>query len=252
MISVYGWKGATWIIAGIVLNGVAVGALFRPLEPESPRRNSPQIVVDTGEHEVIDETLQSKTLLSEKNGKADGAIIGENGKISQPVNKNLLINSDVTDNDLARSCGHLPTHMLLEKTKGNFVCRSMDDVTLYRKKELDKLKIKELQSPLHRKDIFYSGSIAHLAEFQSQKDLDSYHRSITNIPTLDQTDGGSKGNYFVRMCWSMLSVFREMMDFSLLKNPVFAFYGASCFLCMLGKDLSLFSIHLNNVWDTVR
>ena len=28
----FGWKGATWIVAAIVLNGVVCGAVFRPLE----------------------------------------------------------------------------------------------------------------------------------------------------------------------------------------------------------------------------
>ena len=32
LLNVYGWKGATWIIAGIALNGMVAGALFRPLE----------------------------------------------------------------------------------------------------------------------------------------------------------------------------------------------------------------------------
>ena len=32
LLNVYGWKGATWIIAGIALNGVVAGALFKPLE----------------------------------------------------------------------------------------------------------------------------------------------------------------------------------------------------------------------------
>ncbi|CAH1795975.1 unnamed protein product [Owenia fusiformis] len=42
LIDTYTWKGATWIISGIVLNGVVVGALFRPLE-NPPRRKKPQL-----------------------------------------------------------------------------------------------------------------------------------------------------------------------------------------------------------------
>ena len=31
LIDHYGWKGAMWIIAGFILNGVVMGAVFRPL-----------------------------------------------------------------------------------------------------------------------------------------------------------------------------------------------------------------------------
>ncbi|WAR07464.1 LOW QUALITY PROTEIN: MT12B-like protein [Mya arenaria] len=37
LISNYGWKGAMWIIAGIALNGIPIGALLRPLERRRPR-----------------------------------------------------------------------------------------------------------------------------------------------------------------------------------------------------------------------
>jgi predicted MFS family arabinose efflux permease len=31
LIENYGWKGAMWVIAGLALNGVVIGMLFRPL-----------------------------------------------------------------------------------------------------------------------------------------------------------------------------------------------------------------------------
>ena len=31
LVTEYGWKGATWITAGLVLNGAVMGALFQPL-----------------------------------------------------------------------------------------------------------------------------------------------------------------------------------------------------------------------------
>ncbi|XP_074652406.1 monocarboxylate transporter 12-like [Tubulanus polymorphus] len=59
----YNWKGATWIVAGVVLNGCVAGALFRPLEPgpdvpvagvESPTSSSPSSPeLDAGEGKII-------------------------------------------------------------------------------------------------------------------------------------------------------------------------------------------------------
>ena len=35
LLAEYGWKGANWIIAGIILNGIAMGFVFRPLKKPS-------------------------------------------------------------------------------------------------------------------------------------------------------------------------------------------------------------------------
>lgn len=40
----------------------------------------------------------------------------------------------------------------------------------------------ETVRPLSRKDIFYSGSVMNLPEYQSQKSLQSYRQSIMSIP----------------------------------------------------------------------
>lgn len=40
----------------------------------------------------------------------------------------------------------------------------------------------EIVRPLSRKDIFYSGSVMNLPEYQSQKSLQSYRQSIMSIP----------------------------------------------------------------------
>lgn len=40
----------------------------------------------------------------------------------------------------------------------------------------------EMVRPMSRKDIFYSGSVTNLPEYQSQKSLQSYRQSIISIP----------------------------------------------------------------------
>ena len=86
----------------------------------------------------------------------------------------------------------------------------------------------------------------------SNKDI-SYTQSITSIPkdsTRNTEPGSSKG--CLRVCKSFKDTLGEMMDFSLMKNPVFALYGASCFLCMTGKfklilllNLEFFNFNFN-------
>lgn len=48
----------------------------------------------------------------------------------------------------------------------------------------------QMVRPLSRKDIFYSGSVNHLPEYQSQKSLTNYRQSIMSInrPRTEMSD----------------------------------------------------------------
>lgn len=49
--------------------------------------------------------------------------------------------------------------------------------------------------PMSRKDIFYSGSIVNLREYQSQKSLTNYRQSVVSIPTRpSRTEMGGDGD----------------------------------------------------------
>lgn len=47
----------------------------------------------------------------------------------------------------------------------------------------------QIVRPLSRKDIFYSGSVVHLPEYQSQKSLTNYRQSVVSIPRQSRADG---------------------------------------------------------------
>ncbi|XP_070201574.1 monocarboxylate transporter 5-like [Littorina saxatilis] len=104
----------------------------------------------------------------------------------------------------------------------------------------------EVDNPLQRRDIFYSGSLRHIPEYQSAHSLAEYRQKVTILPC-DDSDGeeGEEGDstgdeesivsrrrsFFKRIvCDPFLAIF----DVSLLKSPTFIIYGASCLLCMLG------------------
>lgn len=50
---------------------------------------------------------------------------------------------------------------------------------------------KELVRPLSRKDIFYSGSVINLPEYQSQKSLANYRQSVVSLPRYGTQTGMS-------------------------------------------------------------
>lgn len=110
--------------------------------------------------------------------------------------------------------------------------------------------------PMSRKDIFYSGSIVHLPEYQSQKSIASYRQSVLNLPkaagtgsisgSIMTTGPGGVGHEYVdgkakpAPCCSWLSTgafksaLEQLMDFELMKNPVFIFIAVSNVFGMLG------------------
>nr|XP_023030024.1 monocarboxylate transporter 13-like isoform X1 [Leptinotarsa decemlineata] len=79
--------------------------------------------------------------------------------------------------------------------------------------------------PLGRKDIFYSGSLTNLKEFQSQESLNNYRQSV-----ISTSRSKSKQVCLPKSIGDTLS---ELLDFSLLKNPVFMVQGISSIFCMI-------------------
>lgn len=98
---------------------------------------------------------------------------------------------------------------------------------------------KDLASrPLARKDVFYSGSVTNLPEYQSQKSLGSYRQSIVSIPKAVQTSKSGADQSSGGCCTCIPEATRKeisgLMDFSLMKDPVFLFIGVSNVFGMLG------------------
>jgi len=105
---------------------------------------------------------------------------------------------------------------------------------------LTKAEKKDLARPLARKDVFYSGSVTNLPEYQSKKSLGSYRQSIISLPRAGQPTTGRKnvdknqGGCCSCLPESVRSSMTGLMDFSLMKDPVFLFLGVSNIISMLG------------------
>ncbi|XP_047355859.1 monocarboxylate transporter 3 isoform X3 [Vespa velutina] len=97
--------------------------------------------------------------------------------------------------------------------------------------------------PLSRKDIFYSGSVVNLPEYQSQKSLANYRQSVISIPKsvrgeMKDIDIEKAPQQPLCPCLILPDSFKEalatMMDVSLLKDPVFLLIGISNVFGMAG------------------
>lgn len=97
---------------------------------------------------------------------------------------------------------------------------------------------------MSRKDIFYSGSVVNLPEYQSQKSLTTYRQSVLSLSKSvrggDARDGDIEKapQQSLCPCLELPESFKEalstMMDMSLLKNPVFLLIGISNIFGMAG------------------
>ncbi len=254
LLDTYAWKGGTLVLAAIVLNGMVCGALFRPLEDDcrsSKPRPKPCI-----ENETIVNNVNCNDL-------------GESDDVSKPRTQSLVVASqsfepkgllrqkirtslDNPDKTKAKSASPKEENqnVFVQSMQNissspsplfHYHCtsKSCDEAVFDKLRNDDKAmqKIKEdLRRPLVRKDIFYAGSIQHLPEYKHHEHRDSYVRSITSIPE-DSTDSVPEGccAKFRQKMKSTCSVMKQMLDLTLLANPVFLIYGISCFLCMTGE-----------------
>ncbi|CAH1104895.1 unnamed protein product [Psylliodes chrysocephalus] len=94
----------------------------------------------------------------------------------------------------------------------------------------------QMVRPMSRKDIFYSGSVLNLPEYKSQKSLSNYRQSILSLPQLKVEDEGSPGDICPCLVLpdSFKSALAQMLDVSLLENPVFVLIGISNLFGMAG------------------
>ena len=174
LLQVYGWKGATWIVAGIVLNGVVMGALFRPLTATKPRpKTMMERMCDDKEAikrechmENENERMANGQCLDVPNGKPRCMSEGESD-MSPP--KPSLLDKFKKENKLTcqndpkclqslQNLGtcHLDSHDNTRQCAS--ISKSVDE-TLLNQIELNeetlRQRVRDLHRPLYRKDIFY-------------------------------------------------------------------------------------------------
>lgn len=86
--------------------------------------------------------------------------------------------------------------------------------------------------PMYRDDIFFSGSLVRIPQYQSQTSL-AYHMSVTRMPT--KQDVIEVEERSCKLCpESVRRTLATMLDVSLLKSPSFMLLAFSGFFTMMG------------------
>lgn len=95
--------------------------------------------------------------------------------------------------------------------------------------------------PMSRKDIFYSGSVTNLKEYQSQKSLTDYRNSVVSLTKFerDHRHDTPQQQYHqdvemsndpcpcIRLPPAFKTALSSMLDVTLLKDPAFMLIGIS-------------------------
>lgn len=132
-------------------------------------------------------------------------------------------------------------------SRGDVGSNGDDDSVMYTSKASLKADRPVMVRPLSRKDIFYSGSVTNLKEFQSQKSLTNYRNSVVSLTKFERDhrsdvarDDLEKGSEQYDLCpclvlpESFKNAIGAMMDMSLLKDPVFMMIAISNIFGMAG------------------
>ncbi|XP_065084865.1 uncharacterized protein LOC135707064 isoform X2 [Ochlerotatus camptorhynchus] len=154
---------------------------------------------------------------------------------------------DVGSNGDVRKSMHLKLSRGYVIGSKNNNAEDFDDSVMYTSKASLKGDRPVMVRPLSRKDIFYSGSVTNLKEFQSQKSLTNYRNSVISLTKFERDhrsdvarDDLEKGSeqYSLCPCFVLPESFKNaigaMMDMSLLKDPVFMMIAISNIFGMAG------------------
>jgi len=156
----------------------------------------------------------------------------ENGAMAAP-------NTVARDmNVMAERKGHgqdvnIPENRLMLATDPKRAASDIFEAAQIAKRRKVKKELKELYvKPMYRKDIFYSGSMLHIPQYQSTPDIRTYVASITDVPDEDaKSIHDSKCRCIPK---EMRDALFSMMDFTLLLNPVFLLIAFANMLGMIG------------------
>ncbi|XP_063699919.1 monocarboxylate transporter 14-like [Culicoides brevitarsis] len=323
LLSVFDWKNANLILAGLILNCAVFGALMRPLTYPKPKKRKPlmqrmyeekqvhlqrgsisgsyfkvhlpdgtvekrlkmPVNADPGVHSslALDQLAQpnlpsvptlptiteSKVQETKNNGHANGnhRNRSSNSESDQPEALNSQLPRNSSQPAFATQQTGLPKNTSvpvfdrvrklsssekfkpsLSAIKGNSRNELRPDMGDYEttasKMSLSGTGNQLMVRPLSRKDIFYSGSVTNLKEYQSQKSLTNYRNSVLSLTAYEKEKLREQGDVTAydataqESCAclppSIRAALSTMLDVSLLKNGAFMFIGISNIFGMAG------------------
>ncbi|XP_033228377.1 monocarboxylate transporter 9 [Belonocnema kinseyi] len=197
LVTSYGWRGSMIIIGGIVLNCIFFGILFRPLEPVKKKEFIPML--------ERPKKKETETQLLPTNGfQRPHSVSNVNSK-------------------------YLPDH---HYTSSNNIKVALSQPTLITKNRVEH-GVKSFGSGImNRRDIFYQGSVDNFRKHESlvnSVENMRFHESSKSLP-----NGTKHNSDKLEQKKKSVNIFKQMMEFSLLKDPIFIIFTLSNFFTSIG------------------
>ncbi|CAL1534046.1 unnamed protein product [Lymnaea stagnalis] len=223
----YGWRGATWIISALVFNGVFFAIFYRPLP--KPSTNEVKGQYDKKETERPSPIYKGQTIEMDNRewmgpDKTSSSI---SKKLKEQIYEHLKAEPKLKPEHRTSSMTlHPPQSGNIKVKDGPALARLAYSHDFGVLNKVHRVKRHEVEQPMERKDIFYSGSLWHLQEFKKLGSLEEFREEMTSHPSNAKLPVTGVGKF--------LRALKSVFDLSLLRSPTFLMYGLSCFLCMAG------------------
>ena len=268
LIQSYGWRGAMVIVSGLVLNCCVFGALFRPLETEEEFEEEEDINGNEIDGcDSLGEKAQTPLLSAISSSAIFMKPVTDDLRAESPLNisANFLqgtpaVHDIMTSNGGAKFLLETPpespsrhsfcafnaansqmngTSINLESCDGSpgkvtseLAVEANGVVVVVSKVARRKTSYPERCSSgvLSRKDIFYSRSLNNIPLYKSNPRM--YSVSMSTLNTVGRKNRRIRS--LVCCPKEIADTFQLMMDFEILRNPVFLIFAVSNFLTSIG------------------
>ncbi len=229
LVEEYGWKGASLIFAGVLLNCAVCGAMFRPIdistnldESESADEDDEHSIVLAQSAPAIDISnggLQDKTMMPDVYVQTDN-------KMVIPLQTPLL--REIIESDNAMPFRSLQSINRTESESPASLRRHASENMLNKVVKRNISHEEQHVRPMARKDVFYSASLHNIPLYKSNHNM--YTASIMSLPReFDDSDKSC-----CECSPEMKDALRSMTDFSLLRDPLFLMFAISNFFTSIG------------------
>lgn len=229
----YGWRGAMLIISSVLLECIIFGALFRPLEDKKPKKERSEIILKAVEGQL--------NIHVPGNNFSEVITTNDSAQIHRPRSMGHF---SVPRGVKFETNGNVPE----DKSKTKEIARlALSQPMLLTSTQSETRHYGSHRGPLYKPDIFYQGSLMNIPSYRSRSDLKhaeeadlmgrrhssySYRRRSEDLEVEETTVCG-----IVPCSRETKDTLREMLDFSLFKDPVFLFFTLSNFLTSVGFNI---------------
>lgn len=223
----YGWKGATLIEAGLLLNCCIWGAFFRPLEFTKRQQRKPLADCSSNDNLEGATAKDGAMMVAARQVFSEGTLDTHHA----PLSGALLL---AQNSSSLHSLPHMPGEIMKHEGTMRRHASEMFLPTSRKSADSHHLSRGDVSSSgmMYRRDIFYSGSLANIHAYRSNPV--AYAHSITSLP---QQVAPQDECFLFRLFHcseEMKGTFRQMLDLELLKDGLFLLFAISNLFTSIG------------------